>query len=69
MIDRIGVTAARHLLFEKATRVQRTDLPAATDCVTLVDRIDGVHPAPLRKYTLTTPFSDRFRSVSGLFSP
>ena len=29
----------------------------------------GVHPAPLRKYTLTTPFSDRFRSVSGLFSP
>jgi hypothetical protein len=34
-----------------------------------VTRLDGVHPAPLRKYTLTTPFSDRFRSVSGLFSP
>ena len=31
--------------------------------------LQGVHPAPLRKYTLTTAFSDRFRSVSGLFSP
>lgn len=28
----------------------------------------GVHPAPLRKYTLTTPFLDRFRQVSGSFS-
>jgi phospholipid transport system substrate-binding protein len=31
--------------------------------------LQGVHPAPLRKYTLTTPFSDRFRSVSGLLGP
>ena len=46
MIDRIGVTAARHLLSEKATRVQYTDLPAATDCAALADRIDAlVRPA------------------------
>ena len=29
----------------------------------------GVHPATLRKYTLTTPFSDRFQPVLGSFGP
>jgi hypothetical protein len=36
----IGVTATRYMLFDEAARLQNTDLPAATDCATLIDRID-----------------------------
>jgi hypothetical protein len=32
MIDRIGVTAARHMLCDEATRLQHTDQAAAMDC-------------------------------------
>src|SRR4051812_13607118 len=35
----IGERAARHMLCDEAARLQHTDLPTATDCVALVDRI------------------------------
>jgi hypothetical protein len=45
-VEAIGVTAARHMLFDKAARLQHTDLPAATDCAALADRIDAlIRPA------------------------
>jgi hypothetical protein len=40
----IGVTAARNLLFDEAVRLQHTDRQTATDCVTLVGRIDALLP-------------------------
>jgi hypothetical protein len=40
------VTAPHNLLFNEADRLQHTDLPTATDCVALVDRIDAlIRPA------------------------
>ena len=36
----IGVTAARHMLFDKAVRLQHTDPQTAMDCTVLVNRID-----------------------------
>ena len=39
-VQAIGVTAARHLLFDKAVRLQHTDPQTAMDCIALVNRID-----------------------------
>jgi hypothetical protein len=42
----IGVTATRYMLFDEADRLQHADLPAATDCAALADRIDAlIRPA------------------------
>ena len=38
----IGVTAARHMLFDKAVRLQHTDPQTAMDCTALVNRIDAL---------------------------
>ena len=46
MIDRISVTAARHMLFNEAARLQHADQRTATECLTLIDRIDAlIRPA------------------------
>ena len=39
-VQAIGVTAARHMLFDKAVRLQHTDPQTAMDCIALVNRID-----------------------------
>jgi hypothetical protein len=45
-VQAIGVTAARHMLFDKAIRLQHTDQQTAMDCATLVNRIDAlIRPA------------------------
>jgi hypothetical protein len=45
-VETIGERAARHMLCDEAARLQHTDLPAATDCAALADRIDTlVRPA------------------------
>jgi hypothetical protein len=45
-VEAIGERAARHMLCDEAVRLQHTDLPAATDCAALADRIDAlVRPA------------------------
>jgi hypothetical protein len=45
-VEAIGERAARHMLCDEAARLQHTDLPAATDCAALVDRIDKlIRPA------------------------
>jgi hypothetical protein len=45
-VETIGERAARHMLSDEAARLQHTDLPAATDCAALADRIDAlVQPA------------------------
>ena len=36
----VGVTAARHMLFDKAVRLPHTDPQTAMDCIALVNRID-----------------------------
>jgi hypothetical protein len=42
----IGERVARHMLCDEAARLQHTDLPVATDCAALADRIDAlVRPA------------------------
>ena len=38
----IGVTTTHNLLFNEAARLQHTDQATATDCATLVDRIDAL---------------------------
>ena len=38
----IGVTSIRYMLFDEADRLQHADLPAATDCAALADRIDAL---------------------------
>jgi hypothetical protein len=44
----IGVTASRYTLFDGTDRPQHTNLPAATDCAALGDRIDAlIRPARL----------------------
>jgi hypothetical protein len=45
-VQAIGVTAARHMLFDKAVRLQHTDQQTAMDCTVLIDRIDAlIRPA------------------------
>ena len=45
-VEVIGERAARHMLFDEAVRLQHHDLPTATDCVVLADRIDTlIRPA------------------------
>ena len=45
-VEAIGEKAARHMLSDEAARLQHTDLPAATDCAALADRIDAlIRPA------------------------
>jgi hypothetical protein len=45
-VDVIGERTARHMLFDEATRLQHRDLPTATDCAALADRIDAlIRPA------------------------
>jgi hypothetical protein len=45
-LEAIGERAARHMLTDEAARLQHTDLPAATDCAALADRIDAlIRPA------------------------
>ena len=45
-VEAIGERAARHMLSDEAARLQHTDLPAATDCAALADRIDAlIRPA------------------------
>jgi hypothetical protein len=40
------VTAARHLLFDKAVRLRHTGQQTAMDCTALIDRIDAlIRPA------------------------
>jgi hypothetical protein len=39
-VETIDERAVRHMLSDEASRLQHTNLPAATDCATLVDRID-----------------------------
>jgi hypothetical protein len=42
----IGVTATRYMLFDVADRLQHSDQRTATDCLTLIDRIDTlIRPA------------------------
>jgi hypothetical protein len=41
-VETIGERAARHMLCEEADRLQHTDLPVATDCAALADRIDAL---------------------------
>ena len=42
----VGVTAARHMLFDKAVRLQHTDQQTAMDCIALVYRINAlIRPA------------------------
>jgi hypothetical protein len=42
----VGVTAARHMLFDKAVRLQHTDQQTAMECAALVNRIDAlIRPA------------------------
>ena len=45
-VEAIGERAARHMLTDEAVRLQHTDLPMATDCAALADRIDAlIRPA------------------------
>ena len=45
-VQAIGVTAARYMLFDEADRLQHTDQTTATECLTLIDRIDAlIRPA------------------------
>ena len=41
-VEAIGEKAARHMLCDEAARLQHTDLPPATDCAALADRIDAL---------------------------
>jgi hypothetical protein len=38
-VEASGERAARHMLCDEAAQLQHTDLPAATDCAALADRI------------------------------
>ena len=38
----VGATAARHMLFDKAVRLQHTDQQTAMECAALVNRIDAL---------------------------
>ena len=45
-VETISERAARHMLSDEAARLQHINLPAATDCAALADRIDAlVRPA------------------------
>jgi hypothetical protein len=42
----IGVSSTHHMLLNEAARLQHANLPAATDCAALADRIDAlIRPA------------------------
>jgi hypothetical protein len=41
-VQAIGVTATRYMLFDEADRLQHTDQRTATECLTLIDRIDAL---------------------------
>ena len=49
-VETIGERAARHMLSDEADRLQHTDLPTATDCAALVDRIDALIGRPGAPY-------------------
>jgi hypothetical protein len=38
----IGVTSIRYMLFDEADRLQHADQRTATECLTLIDRIDAL---------------------------
>jgi hypothetical protein len=40
-VEAIGVTATRYMLFDEADRLQHADQRTATECLTLIDRIDA----------------------------
>ena len=45
-VQALGVTATRYMLFDEADRLQHADQRTATECLTLIDRIDAlVRPA------------------------
>jgi hypothetical protein len=45
-VQAIGVTATRYMLFDEADRLQHADQRTATECLTLIDRIDAlIRPA------------------------
>jgi hypothetical protein len=45
-VETIGERAVRHMLSDEASWLQNPNLPAATDCAGLADRIDAlVRPA------------------------
>jgi hypothetical protein len=45
-VQAIGVTAARHMLFDETVWLQHTDQQTAMDCTILIDRIDAlIRPA------------------------
>ena len=45
-VQAIGVTAARHRLFDKAVRLPQTNQQTAMECAALVNRIDAlIRPA------------------------
>ena len=45
-VQAIGVTTARHMLFDKVVRLQHTDQQTAMECAALVNRIDAlIRPA------------------------
>ena len=41
-VQAIGVTATRYMLFDEADRLQHADQRTATECLTLIDRIDAL---------------------------
>src|SRR5688572_19123042 len=41
-VQAVEVTAARHMLFDKAVRLQHTDPQTAMECAALVNRIDAL---------------------------
>ena len=45
-VQAIGVTATRYMLFDEADLLQHADQRTATECLTLIDRIDAlIRPA------------------------
>ena len=45
-VQAVGVTAARHMLFDKAVRLRHTDQQTAMECAALVNRVDAlIRPA------------------------
>ena len=41
-VEAIGERAVRHMLFDKAVRLQHTDPQTAMECIALVNRIDAL---------------------------
>ena len=52
----IGVTSIRYMLFDEADRLQHANQKMATECLTLIDRIDAlIGPAQLVTFDHTGP--------------